>query len=351
MRRTASIIRYAIAAALAASPGLFAGQSAKAAEVEGPKVSWNLSTWGKPRAFTAGIETLSKLLDQKTGGKFTLKIHYGGALSKNRENLDGLKLGAFEAAMFCNFYHPGKNPALMVLTMPFLPIANWKQNVAVRDAVYGHPDVVKEMARWNAMLYVSTYLPQYEFLGKGKPPKTLADWKGLRVRAGGGVGEAMRVLGAIPTTTTATEVYTGVQRGTMDAASFPFTYSHVAYKIHEVTEWYTSNLSPGSSDCPVVFSKTAHDKLPAQYKKLLADVRADVVAAQVQAYIDIDKENLPMLEGKLNKVVYTDAELAAFRKAAGQPVIDRWIEANKAKFDADGLIKLILDTAANTKGE
>lgn len=324
-------------------------QPAFAAEVEGPDVHWNFSAWGKPRAFTVGIETLAARLKEKTGGKFTIKIHYGGALSKNRENLDGLKLNAFEATMFCNFYHPGKNPALMVLTMPFLPIAGWKQNVAVRDAVYKHPAVLKEMGRWNAKIYVSTYLPQYEFLGKGKPPRTLDDWKGMRVRAGGGVGQAMKVLGAIPTTTTATEVYTGVQRGTMDAASFPFTYSHVAYKIHEVTEWYTANLSPGSSDCPVVFNKTAYGKLPAQYQKLIQDLRPEVVKAQVQAYIDIDKKNLPMLQKKLKKVVYTPAELAAFRKAAGKPVIDKWIADNQSKFDAAGLIKLIMDTAAAAK--
>ena len=85
----------------------------------------------------------------------------------------------------------------------------------------------------------------------------------------------MKVIGATPTSSTATEVYTGVQQGTMDAASFPFTYSHVAYKIHEVTDWFTSNLSPGTSDCPVVFSINAYNKLPAQYKKLLADVKEE----------------------------------------------------------------------------
>ncbi len=322
------------------------GSSAWAAEVEGPKVEWKLSTWGKPRAFTVGVEKLAELISDKTDGNFTLKIFYGGALSKNRENLDGLKLGAFEAAMFCNFYHPNKNPALMVLTMPFLPLSDWKKNVAVRDAVYRHPDVVAEMAKWNAMIYVSSYLPQYEFLGKGTPPLKLDDWKGLRVRAGGGVGKAMEVLGATRTTTTATEVYTAVQRGTVDAASFPFTYAHVAYKLHEVSEWYTSNLSPGSSDCPVALNIQAYEALPDQYKKLLQDVRPEVVETQVQAYIDIDKKNLPILEGKLKKIVYTPDQIAAFRAAAGKPVIDAWIAENQERFDAQGLIDLINATAA-----
>jgi TRAP-type C4-dicarboxylate transport system substrate-binding protein len=251
-------------------------------------------------------------------------------------------------AMVCNFYHPQKNPALMVLTMPFLPLGDWNKNVAVRDAVYEHPAIRDELAKWNAVPYVSSYLPQYEFMGKGKPPMELADWKGLRVRAGGGLGNAMEVLGATRMTTTATEVYTAVQRGTMDAVSFPMTYSHVAYKIHEVTDWYTANLSPGTSDCPAVFNKTAYDALPAQYRKLLQDIRPQVVDAQIQAYIDIDKKNYQMLDAKLKKVVYTDEQLAAFRKAAGKPVIDKWVAENQDKFDAQGLVDLIMKTAAES---
>ena len=63
------------------------------------------------------------------------------------------------------------------------------------------------------MIYTSSYLPQYELLGKGKPPVALADWKGMTVRAGGGLGRAMKKLGATPTTSTATEVYTGHPAG------------------------------------------------------------------------------------------------------------------------------------------
>ena len=328
--------------------GAVAAPPAKAAEVNGPKLKWDVSLWGKKRAFTAGVERLSALAKEKTGGNWTITLHYGGALSKSRENLDGIAVDAFQAAMFCNFYHPKKNPALMSLTMPFLPMSDWSNNRKIREAVYAHPAVKKELARWNAMIYVSSYLPQYEFLGRGKPPATLADWKGLTVRAGGGVGRAMKVLGATPTSSTATEVYTGVQQGTMDAASFPFTYSHVAYKIHEVAEWFTSNLSPGTSDCPLVFSVNAYNKLPSQYKKLLDDVKEDIIKTQIQAYIEIDKKNLPMLKSKLKEVRYSEAELAKFRAAAGKPVIEAWIKENQGKFDARGVIQTIFKSVGRT---
>lgn len=58
---------------------------------------WNVSLWGSPRAFTAHVEKIAELVDEKTGGKFTLNLSYGG-LSNNRENLDGISIGAFEMA-------------------------------------------------------------------------------------------------------------------------------------------------------------------------------------------------------------------------------------------------------------
>ena len=319
--------------------------SAQAAEVEGPKVSWNLSTWGKARAFTVGPEWIAQQLSEKTGGNFTLKVHYGEALSKARENLDGIKIGAFQAAQFCNFYHPGKNPAWMVLTMPFLPIGDLEVSMHVREKLMQSPAFKADMDNWNAMAYFSALLPQYEFLGRGPAPKTLDGWKGMRVRAGGGVGTAMEKLGATLTTVPATDVYTGMERGTMDAASFPYTYSHAAYKIHEISNWFTSNMSPGTSECATVLNKDAYAKLPPQYQKLLMDLKPEAYKVQIKAYHDIDEKNLPMFRAKLEEIVYSDAQLDEFRKLGGKPVWDQWVAENKDKFDAQGLLDMIFAEA------
>jgi len=336
------LVAVAVSAAFAAFSG-----AALAADVSGPKLEWKFSTWGKERAFTVGIETLAELVAKKTGGNFTIRVAYGEALSKSRENLDSIKINAIDAAHFCNFYHPGKNQSFMVFSLPFLPLGDWDVSLKVREALFKHPALIADMDRWNAMTYATTLLPQYEFLGKGAPPLKLADWKGKRVRAGGGLGDAMEVLGAIKTTTTATEVYTSMQRGTMDAASFPYTYSHVAYKIHEVADWYTTNMSPGTAECPIVFNKTSWDKLPEQYRKLLTDSKAEVNKAQIKAYVDIDKVNLPMLGRILKPVTYTEGQLKDFRAVAGKPVWDKWVADNKDKFDAQGVLDLVFKTAGN----
>ncbi len=321
------------------------GFSASAANVEGPEVEWRYSMWGNPRAFTAGIEHLAKRVSEETGGNFTINIGYGEQFSKARENLDSIKLNAVDGASFCNFYSPGKNPAFMVFSLPFLPLGDWDVNVEARQKLFEHPALVADMDRWNAMVYAGAVMPQYEFLGNGPPPKKLEDWKGMRVRAGGGIGDAMEKLGAIKTTTTATEVYTSMQRGSMDAASFPYTYAQAAYKIPEVSEWYTTNMSPGTSSCPTVFNKTSYEKLPPQYKQLLEDLKPEVYEVQVKAYQDIDKVNLPKFAAELEGITYTPEQLDEFRAVAAKPVWDEWIAENKDKFNGQELIDVIIETA------
>lgn len=340
MKRIRTTVGVALTLALAAQAGPAAAQ----------KVEWKFSSWGNPRAFTKGVEVLAETVAKQSGGNFTINIGMGEQFSKARENLDSIKINAIDAAHFCNFYHPGKNPSFMVFSLPFLPLGEWDVSLKVRSALFRHPALVADMNNWNAMTYTTTLLPQYEFLGKGKPPATLADWKGKRVRAGGGLGDAMEVLGAIKTTTTATEVYTSMQRGTMDAASFPFTYAQVAYKIHEVSDWYTTNMSPGTSECPLVLNKTSWAKLPDQYKKMVNDALDAVNKAQIQAYVDIDKKNLPMLAQKLKPVTYSKAQLEEFRRVAGKPVWDKWVAENKDKFDAQGVLDLVFKTAQEAGG-
>ena len=61
---------------------------------EAAATEWNVSVWGKRRAFTEHIEKIAELVSEKTGGEFTMNVSYGG-LSKNTENLDGISIGAF----------------------------------------------------------------------------------------------------------------------------------------------------------------------------------------------------------------------------------------------------------------
>ena len=347
MRKTILTVAAATLVAAGASLTGSVAPAAAAQMIDGPEVSWKMSLWGKRRAFTEGVEYVSAQVAERTGGKFTIKLFYGDQLSKSKENLDGISIGAFEAAIFCASYHPGKNKPLNVLDLPFLPLSDFGVMRKVHQAVYDHPAAQEAMAKWNAVIYMPAILPQYEYMGRGEPPQSVADFEGKRLRALGGMGEAAKKLGATPSTMPASETYTALQRGTIDAIGFPYTYTFVSYKTEEISDWVTTNMKLGTVNCPTVFNVDAWNALPDQYKELLNSLKDGAAAAMQAAYDAQDVENVKRWkeEGKIQLVEIPEEEMAEFRRIGGKPVWDAWIEDNKDELPAQELFDLVISTA------
>ncbi len=291
---------------------------------------WNVSLWGKRRAFTEHVEKLAELVSEKTGGEFTLNISYGG-LSNNRENLDGISIGAFEMAQFCAGYHADKNRAITVLELPFLGVTSLEQERDLSMALYQHPAVVEEMAQWNATLLMPSPLPQYNIVGVGDAPSTLGDFEGLNVRATGGIGKAMETIGAVPTSMSATEVRQALDSGVVKAVSFA-PHAHMSFGTIENAKWWTTNLNPGTVNCPVVVNSDALNGLSEAHR----DALLTSVDEALDYYIDFYNNNTmdawgPALDERgIERVTFTDDEIAAFREAAASPAAAAWIEANSS---------------------
>ncbi len=306
---------------------------------------WNVSLWGKRRAFTEHVERLAELVAEKTNGEFTLNISYGG-LSKNKENLDGISIGAFEMAQFCAGYHADKNPSITVLELPFLGVQDLNQEVEVSMAVYHSQAAIDDLARWNATLLMPSPLPQYNIAGKGEAPRTLEDFKGMAVRATGGVGRAMAALGAVPTSVTATEVRQALDSGVVTAVAFA-PHAHMAYGTIEGADWWTTNLNPGTVNCPVVVNTDALNALSDANREALLGSVDEALAYYVDNYNTKTMAAWgPALDERgIERITYTDEELAAFREAVAGPAAAAWIEENTARgLPAQELYDLVIST-------
>ncbi|MFT4701250.1 MAG: TRAP-type C4-dicarboxylate transport system substrate-binding protein [Yoonia sp.] len=294
-------------------------------------IEWNVSVWGKRRAFTEHVEKLAELVSEKTNGEFTLNISYGG-LSKNTENLDGISIGAFEMAQFCAGYHRDKNPSITVLELPFLGVSSLEQEVEISMAVYGHPAAQADLARWNATLLMPSPLPQYNLVGVGDAPTTLADFEGLSVRATGGIGAAMEAVGAVPTSMSATEVRQAMDSGVVKAVAFA-PHAHMSFGTIENGKWWTTNLNPGTVNCPVVANTDALDSLSDEHRAALMGS----IDESLDHYVTYYEEQTmtawgPALEEReITQVTFADAEIAAFKEAAAAPAADAWIADNAAR--------------------
>lgn len=305
---------------------------------------WNVSVWGKRRAFTEHVEKLGELLAEKTNGEFTLNISYGG-LSKNKENLDGISIGAFEMAQFCAGYHRDKNPSITVLELPFLGVNTLAEEVAVSHAVYAHPAVQADLARWNAKLLMTSPMPQYNIVGTGEPRDTLAKMDGMRVRATGGIGKAFSSVGAVPTSVTATEAYNAMESGVVDTVAFA-QHAHLAYRTIDQATWWTANLNPGTVNCPVVVNTEAYEGLSAEHREALDSSVEGAIAHYLENYgALLTKWEGILKEKNVTRVMLSEDELSAFRAKAADPIREKWIADMTAQgLPAQELFDLVMDT-------
>jgi TRAP-type C4-dicarboxylate transport system substrate-binding protein len=306
-----------------------------AAEVHAA-TEWNVSLWGKRRAFTENVEKLAELVSQKTNGDFKLNISYGG-LSKSRENLDGISFGAFEMAQFCSFYHADKNPTITVTELPFSRDVTLARVAEIYQKVHEHPIVKQDLARWNATLLMPTPLPQYNIVSKTDPISQLSDFDGMRVRGPGGIMGVLSKLGAIKTGVPFSEVRQSMDSGVIDAASFA-PHAHLATRTYAVGKWATTNLNLGTANCPVVVNTDALNALSAGHRDALLGSVNEAMAYYVENYDNntTGKYEQAVTDAGLKRVTFTPAQTAELDKLS-ESVRQDWVKQYAGKFESKTL--------------
>jgi TRAP-type C4-dicarboxylate transport system substrate-binding protein len=193
-------------------------------------------------------------------------------------------------------------------------------------------------------------MPQYNLVGTGEPKDTLAKMNGMRVRATGGIGNAFKMVGAVPTSVTATEAYNAMESGVVDTVAFA-QHAHFAYRTIDQASWWTANLNPGTVNCPVVVNIDSYEGLSDAHREAL-DSSIDEA---MQHYLDnyaklLDKWENILGEKNVTKVMLAESEIAEFRKIAADPIREKWIADMTAQgLPAQELYDLVQSTLASMR--
>ncbi len=195
-------------------------------------------------------------------------------------------------------------------------------------------------------------MPQYNIVGTGAPRNTLAEFDGMRVRATGGIGQAFAAVGAVPTSVTATEAYNAMQSGVVDTVAFA-QHAHLSFGTINQATWWTSNLNPGTVNCPVVVNIDAYNDLNDAEREALDSSVDESIAYYLDNYGKLlDKWEGILIEKGVAKVVIPESELAEFRKVAADPIREAWLEDMKARgLPGQELYDLVMKTLAEKRGQ
>jgi TRAP-type C4-dicarboxylate transport system substrate-binding protein len=186
----------------------------------------------------AVIGTWMDAVEANSKGMIKFDRHWAGEPVPKKESLDALTMGTLDMVVAFPPYFSGKIGIADVCAMP----KNFKSFADIFDLWWNSPlgDIIDKAYQKKAnakFLFPAIFAPENFQIGKRtKKIREFQDFKGLKIRAGGGAPhQTVRAIGGSPVQTTGGEYYTAMQRGTVDAGLMT-TYSLETYKMWEVCD-------------------------------------------------------------------------------------------------------------------
>ena len=191
------------------------------AAAQTPKV-FNLGFVGRITAPEGiAMTQFAEAVKQRSGGRYEIRLHPGGALGGDRDVLEGTQIGTVDITISSTSVIANFIPDLQIFDIPFL-FRDFDHAQAVLDGPIGQEILAKMPARsFAGMAFGGIGFRQ---LTNSKRPVTGPDdVKGMKIRTQENQIhlQVWRGLGALPTPMALPEVFTALQQGTVDGQENP----------------------------------------------------------------------------------------------------------------------------------
>ena len=202
-------------------------------------VRWRLaSSFPKSLDNLFGVaEAAAKQVSEMSGGKFVISTHAAGELVPALGVLDAVQNGTIECTQTAPYYFFGKDPTFgLGGAIPFG--MNSRQMSAWMLDGNGLKLMREFYAGYNVINFPMGNTGAQMAGWFRKEIKSLADIKGLKMRIGGFGGTVLARLGAVPQNIPPGEIYTALEKGTIDAAEFIGPYDDERLGLNKVAPIY-----------------------------------------------------------------------------------------------------------------
>ena len=225
-------------------------------------------------------QEMSKITEE--GLKVT--IFPGGAMGKPPDQYDNVANGIVDIAFVIPSYTPGRFPLTSVMELPFLISDAEKASEALWEI---YEEYLTEEYNDVKVLWMFVHGAGHIHTTK-KPIKTLADMKGLKIRTPGRImAKVLQELGAVPVSLPITEVYTALERGTIDGVAIPWEAMR-AFRFYELCDYHTE-LDLYTVPFLVAMNKNTWGSLPQDIQKTIAEHSGKEMSMKAgKAYADED---------------------------------------------------------------
>ena len=295
------------------------------------------------------IEPWCAKIGKESAGRLKCQIYPAMQLGGSPPQLfDQAKDGVADIVWAVPGYQAGRFLATEAFELPFMVSSAEKASPALWNYAMKHAH--DEYKGVKPLIF--HVIPGSQLHTTSKQIKTLADFKGLKLRAPNRLATRLvSALGATPVPMPAPQIPESLSKGVVDGTVLPWEVVP-ALKLHEIVKFHTETASgqPFIATTAFVFAMN-----PAKYESLPADLKKVIdansgVAASTWAGKVWDDATAPARQLAVDRknTFYTvpAAELAVWQKAA-EPVTAEWIKEVTAR-GMDGQ-KLLNDAKALMK--
>ncbi len=220
--------------------------------------------------FFGGAEIFAKKVGEMSGGKFIISAHAAGELIPAVAGMvDNVSKGVIEMVSTAPYFHFGLNDAFAFGTA--LPFGlNSRQQTAWMYEGNGMKLMREFYAKYNIVNFPMGNTGAQMAGWYRKEIKSVDDLKGLKMRIGGFGGKVTSRMGIVSQNIAPGEIYTALEKGTIDAAEFVGPYDDLKLGLNKVAPfYYYPGWWEGGAQLDCFVNKTAYDKLSNENKAII----------------------------------------------------------------------------------
>jgi TRAP-type mannitol/chloroaromatic compound transport system substrate-binding protein len=219
---------------------LFLGISPAIYAADDVEVHWQISTcWTPTINLIEGDYHMVEIIEKMTGGRFKIDLLPANSVVPTTELFDAVRTGMLDAASDYPGYWSGKEKAFEFYFS--FPVGMTAVDLELWLYHGGGLELLREIYGKYGMMYFPVGRAGMESgLRSNKPLENKDDFKGVMARIGGGSAPnfLFSELGGTEVTLAGGEIYTALERGTIDAAEFSVPVIDWGMGFQEVTEYW-----------------------------------------------------------------------------------------------------------------
>ena len=301
------------------------------AALAAPVVLKGIIPWQKDYDLSKAFFVFQDLVNERLKGKVKVEYLGGPEVQQPNDQFEALRNGIVDVILGAAAYYRADVPAAAAVQF------TKKLPHELRES--GYFDVMRRLHAERGVVYLANTAGGNRFRIYLLKEISKPDFSGLRIRVSPVYLPLVKALGGTPVSVAPGEVYTALERNAVDG--YGWTYTGISVFGWQEKTKYLIDHPFYSLDTAILMNKKKFESLPADVRKALDDIGAEVERlVEAQIATRLVEEDQKLKKDGIKFIKFSDADVKTYLDAAYDAGWKDFIEKNKAELGKNpGLVE------------